>query len=52
MKELVKPNLTEEEYEEKENVTGYCDHDGCSKICFLGNCSPVSGDDDSGDILF
>ena len=50
MKKLIKPNLVEveEKHEEKEDVVGYCD-----LSCDLtGDCSPLNGDDDSGDILF
>lgn len=49
MKELIKPNLVEEDYEEKEDVTGYCDV-ACSPL--TGDCNPLVGDDESGDILF
>jgi len=47
MKELVKPSLTEEEYEEKD-AAGYCDL-ACPRLV---NCGQNDSDDDSGDILF
>ncbi len=52
MKELIKPNLTEEECENNE-VAAYCDLYSCAPVsCNLWSCQPVSGDDESGDILF
>lgn len=47
MKELIKPSLTEEEYEDK-NVAGYCDNTSCNPF----DCNQDSGEDESGDILF
>ena len=47
MKELIKPSLTEEEYEEK-NVAGYCDNASCSSR----DCNQDGGEDEFGDILF